>query len=441
MTFNDLNLNTPLVNALSDLGISTPTTIQQKVFPVVMSGRDVVAVAQTGTGKTFAYLLPCLRQWQYSKEKTPQILILVPTRELVTQVVESVKKLTVYLNATVVGVFGGTNLNSQIAEVKNGADILVATPGRLADILLTGAVKTKSIKKLIIDEVDEMLNLGFRTQLQNILDLLPARRQNLMFSATLTEDVTNLIIQYFNDPVSVEASPTGTPLENIEQSVVFVPNFYTKINLLKLLLEQEASMDKVLVFAATKQLADQLFQEIDAKFPGQVGVIHSNKTQNYRFASVNNFQDGITRVLIATDIIARGLDVSEVTHVINFDMPDEPENYVHRIGRTGRAFQKGISITFSTEKEVDSLRAIEELMNYTIPVRSLPADLEISEVLTPDEIPKIMMPNVPFKPLTESSGPAFHEKLAKNRKVNVRRNIAAEKMQKYGRPIKRSGKK
>lgn len=440
MTFEDLNLNTQLSHALADLKISEPTVIQQKVFPVVMSGRDVVAVAQTGTGKTFGYLLPCLRQWQYSKDKHVQILVLVPTRELVVQIVEAAEKLSVYLNVKVTGVFGGTNMNNQAAELKAGVDLLVATPGRLVDLLMTGALKARSIKKLVIDEVDEMLSLGFRAQLGTVLDLLPEKRQNLLFSATLTDDVRLLIDQYFNHPIYVEATPVGTPLENIEQQVLFVPNFHTKVNLLKWLLQHHPSMDKVLVFAATKQLADQLFQEIQEDITGGVDIIHSNKTQNYRFNSVRSFEDGSIRLLIATDIIARGLDVSGVSHVINFDTPDEPENYIHRIGRTGRASQKGNSITMVTEAEKENLLAIEALMNYEIPIQSLPGDLQISELLTPDELPRIQMPFTPLRG-TSGGGAAFHEKLAKNKKVNVRRNIAAEKMQKYGRPIKRSGRK
>jgi len=195
-----------------------------------MSGKDVCGIAQTGTGKTIAYLLPCLRQWKFDKKKDPQILIVVPTRELVVQVVETVKKLTSYMSCVVVGVYGGVNINTQQLEVEKGVDILVATPGRLFDLIMNGAFKTKYIKKLVIDEVDEMMNLGFRTQLRNIMDLLPAKRQNLLFSATITEEVELLMDTYFNAPVRVEAAPTGTPLENIEQTRFNVPNFYTKVN-------------------------------------------------------------------------------------------------------------------------------------------------------------------------------------------------------------------
>ena len=442
MTFDDLNLNTPLLSALDDLGYTTPTTIQERVFPIVMSGKDVCGIAQTGTGKTFAYLLPCLRQWKFSKDKSPQILIVVPTRELVAQVVEEVKKLTPYMSLVVTGVYGGVNINTQKLEVEKGVDVLVATPGRLYDLALAGAFKTKTIKKLVIDEVDEMLNLGFRTQLKNILDLLPAKRQNLLFSATITEEVEALIEMYFNDPVRVEAAPTGTPLENIIQAGYEVPNFYTKVNLLELLLTEDETMTKVLVFAATKQLADDLYEQLEAKFPGTAGVIHSNKEQNHRFNTVKQFKEGTYRFIIATDIVARGIDVSGVTHVINFDVPAVPENYIHRIGRTGRYDKKGIAVTFITEKEKPLQTAIEALMKYEIPIATLPANLVISDVLTEDEKPKVYMKIIQVKQRKkEEVGPAFHEKSAKNSKVNFIVRKKDRMMQKYGKPIKRGPKK
>jgi ATP-dependent RNA helicase RhlE len=442
MTFGDLNLNASLLNALDELGYQTPTTIQQRAFSVIMSGQDVCGIAQTGTGKTFAYLLPVLRMFKFSKEKHPTVLILVPTRELVIQVVEAVKKLTTYMSVSVLGVYGGVNMNPQMEAVKEKLDILVATPGRLYDIILSGALKVKSIKQLIIDEVDEMLNLGFRTQLQNIMDLLPPRRQNLMFSATITDDVEQLIGIHFNAPVRIEAAPTGTPLENIDQSVYRVPNFNTKVNLLELLIRKDPTMTKTLIFAGTKQLADDLFEPLEKDFPDKTGIIHSNKEQNHRFNTVRRFQAGELRFLIATDIIARGLDIAEVTHVINFDTPDVPENYIHRIGRTGRADKKGISILFTKDAETENLEKIEALMNYVIPEQPLPEELVISDVLTEDEIPKVHMRNTLVKaPDRSDAGPAFHQKKAKNLKTNQKVSHKEKMMMKYGKPKKRKPKK
>jgi ATP-dependent RNA helicase RhlE len=439
MTFEELNLNKPLLNALNDLGYTTPTTIQKKAFSVVMSGQDVCGIAQTGTGKTFAYLLPSLRQYQFSKEKNPQLLIIVPTRELVVQVVESVRELGKYMNLQAVGVYGGVNLKQQVAELVNGSDIIVGTPGRLIDLLAMNVIKTKSIKKLVIDEVDEMLNLGFRPQLVNILDLLPIKRQNLLFSATLTEEVEEIINTYFNQPIKIEAAPAGTPLDNISQSAYHLPNFYTKVNLLEFLLAKPAETSKVLIFVATKQLADQLYEELEMEFSPQLGIIHSNKSQNNRFDTIRNFQNGTHRILIATDIVARGLDISEVSHVINFDVPEVPENYIHRIGRTGRQDKKGIAISFFIEKDAEAKEAIEQLMNYQIPVLPLPEQLEISDELTEDEMPKVIMKEPALKrPKKEEVGPAFHEKSEKNKKVNVRRDIEAEKKKKYGKAYRKS---
>lgn len=442
MHFDDLNLNSSLLKALDDMGFETPTTIQQKVFSVAMSGRDVCGIAQTGTGKTFAYLLPILRQWTFSKDRFPQVLVVVPTRELVVQVTDAVKQLAKYTNLVATGVFGGVNMKPQADAIVNGTDIVVGTPGRMMDLIYNGFLKTKAVKKLVIDEMDEMLNLGFRVQLDNLFDLLPAKRQNLLFSATITDDVEALMDTYFNSPVRIEAAPVGTPLENIEQRAYHVPNFNTKVNLLQLLLEEHEEMDKVLVFVSTKGFADELFERMSAVFPEKAGVIHSNKEQNYRFNVVKQFQEGNFRFIIATDIVARGIDIAGVSHVVNFDIPDVPENYIHRIGRTGRADEKGIAISFVTEKEQADLEKIETLMNYTLPVMPLPGNLELSDVLIEEEIPKVQMKTFLTKPLSrEGAGAAFHEKSAKNKKVNIKVSHKDKMHEKYGKPKKRGKKK
>lgn len=442
MKFSAFKLAKPILRALEELNYVQPTTIQEKTFSVAMSGKDVCGIAQTGTGKTLAYLLPLINQWKYSKEKDPQILILVPTRELVAQVAEVVKSLTPYLSFDAVGLYGGTNINTQRLSLKDGADLIVATPGRLYDLAVSGAFKVKTIRKLVIDEVDEMLNLGFRTQIKNILDLLPPNRQNLMFSATLSEEVEALMSEYFNDPVQIEAAPSGTPVENILQSAYEVPNFNTKLNLLKILLTRDQSMSKTLVFTDSKKLADLVFEAIESAFPGEAGVIHSNKEQNHRFNTVRQFKDGTYRLMIATDIVARGIDIAEVTHVINFDLPQIPEHYIHRIGRTGRADKKGIAISFITPGEKTFRDAIEELMRQEIPAAPLPDDLEISAVLTEDEMPKVFMKEIPvILPKQEERGAAFHEKSAKNQKVNKRTSRKEEMKKKYGKPLTRRGKK
>ncbi len=441
MTFKDFNLNNPLWNALDDASIKIPTSIQKKTFPVIMSGRDVTGIAQTGTGKTLAYLLPLLKMWAFNKSRHTSVLIIVPTRELVVQVVDSATMLSKYMNVVIRGVYGGTNLKTQAYELAEGCDILIGTPGRLLDLGYHGSLNLKNIRKLVIDEVDEMLSLGFRSQLQHIFDLLPDKRQNLMFSATMTDDVIRLIEEEFNNPENIEAAPSGTPLDNIKQIAYRVPNFNTKINLLHIILDQNPDMNKVLLFVSTKALADTLHTDLSARYEGKIGVIHSNKDQNFRFNAVNSFKDGTYTVLIATDIIARGLDIEDVSHVINFDLPEQPESYIHRIGRTGRADRKGEAISLISDFETDMLSSIEALMEYTVPLQDKPENLEISDVLTEAEMPEIRMKNV-LAPLPKMSDTgAFHEKKAKNQKVNVKVRYKDKMHAKYGKPKTRGQKR
>jgi ATP-dependent RNA helicase RhlE len=434
--FKDLNLNTPLYNALYDLGFTIPTPIQAEAFNVVSSGKDMVGIAQTGTGKTFAYMLPILKNLKYSQQENPRVLVLVPTRELVVQVVDEIEKLSKYINNRVLGVYGGTNINTQKQAIANGIDILVATPGRLYDLALSRVLQLKSIQKLVIDEVDVMLDLGFRHQLINIFDILPERRQNIMFSATMTQDVSELINDFFINPERVSIAISGTPLDNISQVKYQIPNFYTKLNLLKHLLQDETTYNKVLIFVAYKKMADRLFEALDEAFHDELCVIHSNKTQNYRLRSIEQFREGFNRILVATDVMARGLDIDNVSHVINFDTPDFPENYMHRIGRTGRAEREGQSIIFSTEKEQNALKDIENLMDMKIPLVEIPEDVEISTELIEEERPQIKERNNPHKRLKDADapGPAFHEKSERNTKENLGGSYKFKIAAKYKKP-------
>ncbi|MHA7941494.1 DEAD/DEAH box helicase [Formosa sp. 3Alg 14/1] len=441
MTFQDLNLNTPLYNALDDLGFTTPTPIQAQAFGVVSSGKDVVGIAQTGTGKTFAYMLPILKNLKFSKQDTPRVLVLVPTRELVVQVVDEIEKLSKYINTRVLGVYGGTNINTQKQQVAQGVDVLVATPGRLYDLAVSRVLQLKSIQKLVIDEVDVMLDLGFRHQLINIFDILPERRQNIMFSATMTQDVDYLIDDFFISPERVSIAVSGTPLDNIAQERYNVPNFYTKVNLLNAILQDKETYNKVLIFVGFKRMADRLFDALDETFSEESCVIHSNKTQNYRLRSIEQFRNGDNRILVATDVMARGLDIDNITHVINFDTPDYPENYIHRIGRTGRAEREGHAILFSTVKEQDALERIEGLMNMSIPLMEIPEDIEISTELLEEERVKIKERNNPTKRRDEDApGPAFHDKSEKNSKENLGGSYRREIAKKYKKPKTRGDK-
>lgn len=417
--FEKLNLSNSLYRAIAELGFEQATPIQEQGVPVILSGRDMVGIAQTGTGKTYAYLWPILRDLKYSKQVNPRVLIVVPTRELVVQVVEQTEALTGHSNIRVLGVYGGTNINTQKIAVAQGTDILVATPGRLNDLLLHDGVRLNSIRKLVIDEVDVMLDLGFRFQLKNMLGILPKRRQNIMFSATMTEDVDAIIDDYFTAPVRVSIALSGTPLENIAQQSYPVKNFYTKVNLLAHLISDPEEFTKVLVFVSSKKSADRVFEGLTEQYGSELCVIHSNKTQNYRLRSIKQFEEGENRILITTDVMARGLDLDRVSHVINLDTPDYPENYMHRIGRTGRAKEEGKSILFYTRKEEAAKRDIEALMEYAIPVMEFPGEVELSTELTPDERPKeVEEIKLNTHKVIESSGGAFHEKKLENTKVN-----------------------
>ncbi len=441
LTFEDWKLSKQLKSAIDELGFVKPTPIQAESYSLILSGRNVVGISQTGTGKTLAFMLPVLQDMKFSEQIAPRVLVLVPTRELVVQLVNNIQEYSKYKTVRVIGVYGGANINKQKEAVAQGSDIIVATPGRLYDIVMHGALSMKSVKKLIIDEVDVMLDLGFRFQLNNIFELLPSKRQNIMFSATMTDEVNTLIHDFFVEPHSISIAVSGTPLENIKQTCYAVPNFYTKANLLSLLLQDKDTYSKVLVFVSSKKNADRLLPKMQEVYGEEIGVIHSNKTQNYRLRNIEAFEEGKMRVLIATDVIARGLDLEKVSHVFNIDTPNFPENYMHRIGRTGRAEEQGSSILFFTEKELDAKEAIEDLMDYQIPQLTLPEDLVFSQELIPEERKtRSGESNYNRNDKKKLSGDAFHEKKDKNKKVNLGSKWKRIGAKKYKKPQKRGDK-
>jgi len=416
-TFLDFDLPKSLQKALDDMGFITPTPIQERAMPVILSGRDMMGIAQTGTGKTFAYLLPILKHWKFAKIHVPRVVIIVPTRELVVQVAEEVEKLTKYMSVRTLGIYGGVNINTQKTRVYEGVDILVGTPGRMMDLALDNVVRFDEVQKLVIDEFDEILNLGFRTQITAIFNMMKAKRQNILFSATMTEDVDDMLNDYFDFPEEVSLAPSGTPLEQIEQLGYHVPNFLTKINLLKNLLQQDG-YDRVLVFVNNKKTADLVMDSLEEDHDGQFGVIHSNKSQNYRLNTMASFQGGELRGIVTTDVMARGLDISDITHVINMEFPEVPEQYIHRIGRTGRADKTGIAISFIVPAEQDIQVEAEVLMEKELKFLELPEGLEIAEKLLEFEKDKKKMKVLLRAPKKSDDG-AFHEKKEKNKKVNM----------------------
>ena len=409
-SFEQFQLPKSVQKAIDELGFTTPTPIQEKSFAVIMSGRDMMGIAQTGTGKTFAYLLPLLKLYKFSPTHTPKIVILVPTRELVVQVVEEVEKLTKYMSIRTLGIYGGVNINTQKTSVYQGIDVLVGTPGRVMDLALDNVLRFDETSKLVIDEFD--------VQLTSILAMMKPKRQNILFSATMTDEVDAVLNDFFDYPEEVTLAASGTPLENITQITYPVQNFNTKINLLAHLLETDQAMSRILIFVNNKKIADLLHESIDERFSGEFGVIHSNKSQNYRLMTMAEFQQGHLRGIITTDIMARGLDISDITHVINFEMPEAPELYMHRIGRTGRADATGTAISFFTQREEEMKLAAEVLMEMELPVTPFPESVAISDKLIGPEKDRQPIKFLLKKPKLEGEG-AFHEKAKKNKKVNL----------------------
>ena len=379
----------------------------------------MMGIAQTGTGKTYAYLLPILKQWKFAHIDTPRVIIIVPTRELVVQVVEEVNKLTQFMSIRTLGIYGGTNINTQRKAVYDGVDIVVGTPGRMMDLALDGVLRFDNLQKLVIDEFDEILNLGFRTQLTSILSMMKNKRQNILFSATMTEEVDEVLDDYFDFPEEVSLAASGTPLEKIDQQLYKVPNFYTKMNLLMHLLKDKETFNRVLIFINSKRLADVVMDMLEEAYPEEFTVIHSNKSQNFRLRSMAEFQANELRGLLTTDIMSRGLDISDISHVINLQFTDSPEQYIHRIGRTGRADKEGVAISFVDPKEEDMLLEAEALMEKELRIIDIPEEVEISDKLMEFEKSKLKAKQLVKAKKPIEKGAAFHDKKEKNQKVNL----------------------
>jgi ATP-dependent RNA helicase RhlE len=421
MKFTELNLNNALFNALSDQGLETATPIQCESFAPIMAGKDVVGIAKTGSGKTLAYLIPLIRMWQFSKSKHPSIIIIVPTRELVLQVCSEFQKMAKYTSIKVVGAFGGVNIKVQMSEINEGADAVVATPGRMRDLILNRTVPASFIKKVVIDEVDEMLKLGFRSDLELLMDLLPEKRQTLMFSATLGEDVELLTKNRTLAPAFIEADQSGKTADNLQQYCIDVPNMNTKINLVAHWLRNDKSMHRVLIFVHNKRMADYAEKQLSFIFPDDVAVIHANKNINRRIHTIDDFAQGNCRALITSDLLSRGIDVADITHVINLDVPQQPESYIHRIGRTARSGKHGTAITLISPQETTLWEDVIEKLDPAVSRIDFPEQVEISSQLLPEEENKVSNKIIQIKKSRDpEKGAAFHEKKDKNKKVPIK---------------------
>ena len=370
MSFDSLGLNPDILRAVAEQGYVEPTPIQQQAIPAVLQGRDLMASAQTGTGKTAGFTLPLLQRLiqnePHAKGRRPvRALILTPTRELAAQVGENVRDYSKYLNIRSLVVFGGVSINPQMMKLRGGVDILVATPGRLLDLEHQNAVSLDKVEILVLDEADRMLDMGFIHDIKRILPLLPKKRQSLFFSATMPPEIERLAGTILSEPQKVEVTPASSTVDAIDQSVYFVEKA-EKINLLKSLLENP-ELESVLIFTRTKHGADKVARVLSKAEIG-AEAIHGNKSQTARQRALTNFKDHTTRVLIATDIAARGIDVDHLTHVINYELPNVPETYVHRIGRTGRAGREGVAFSFCDAEEVPLLKDIQKLIGKEVPV-------------------------------------------------------------------------
>ncbi|WP_282136227.1 DEAD/DEAH box helicase [Seonamhaeicola maritimus] len=406
MSFNSLGLSTALLKAISKQGYTTPSPIQQKAIPLILEGKDVLASAQTGTGKTAGFTLPMLQklsQGQHMRKRPIRALVLTPTRELAAQVHNNVKAYSEFLDIRSAVIFGGVNQRPQVATIRNGVDILIATPGRLLDLENQGLLSLAKIEILVLDEADRMLDMGFLRDIKKVISLMPVRRQNLLFSATFSKEIKDLANTFLHHPVLVEATPENSTVDAIEQKVYRVAKGKKTGLIIKLI--SDGNWKQVLVFTRTKHGANKLCKKM-VSAGISAAAIHGNKSQGARTKALAGFKRGSVRVLVATDIAARGLDIPLLPHVVNFELPNISEDYVHRIGRTGRAGASGEAVSLVSADETSYLRSIEKLVGLKIPA-------EIIEGFEPD-------PNASTEPIKRSQGGGNRRKSNSRRSNNSR---------------------
>jgi ATP-dependent RNA helicase RhlE len=394
VSFNNLQLIEPVLKALSDEGYTTPTPIQEQAIPSILQHKDLLGCAQTGTGKTAAFAIPILQLMHQEQQQSQQgrrtikALILTPTRELAIQIEESFKAYGKYLDLKHLVIYGGVSQYSQVASLRRGIDILVATPGRLLDLMQQRHISLQDIKYFVLDEADRMLDMGFVQDVRRIIAKLPVKRQTLFFSATMPPEIQQLANILLSHPVKVEVTPPASTVDLIQQSMYYVEKMNKRSLLIHLL--RDTTIETALVFTRTKHGADKITKDL-SRAGIRAEAIHGNKSQNSRQSALQNFKSRKTRILVATDIAARGIDIDDLTHVINYDLPNIPETYVHRIGRTGRAGASGIAISFCDYEEKMFLRDIQKLIAKAIPVaKDHPFDVPL-------------MHGTPYQPATQQS--------------------------------------
>jgi ATP-dependent RNA helicase RhlE len=424
MGFDQLKLTRQFLNAVEDLNYMAPTAIQLEAIPTILSGRDLIGIAQTGTGKTAAYLLPILQQLKFAQGNDSRALILVPTKELAIQVHDAALQLSRYTDLRTLLLIGGMGPREQIKKIEDGCDIIVSTPGRFLELYAKGVLIVKRIKHLVLDECDRLMDMGFWPQLRRMQETMPQKKQLLLFSATFPPTVKNIADNFMLFPEIIEITPQATPAITVDHSLYELPNFRTKLELLLHTLK-DPTTTKVMVFVKTREKASQVFAYLQRTEIGKILLLNANKSQSARTAALESFRTGEARLLVTTDISARGIDVDNISHVINLNVPSHHEDYVHRIGRTGRAGKSGIAITMADVSEMDQLKRIEELIRMTIKRAPLPPDLIVHPTSREERQEQLRELDRQRRRKDPTFKGAFHEKKFKatkpDRKVKTRK--------------------
>ena len=421
MRFDDLKLTRQFLNAIEDAGYENATPIQQKAIPPLRAGQDVIGIAQTGTGKTAAFLLPLLQTLKYAQDEAPRGLVLAPTKELVVQIHQEALKFASYTDLRIVAFYGGVGPKKQIEEIADGVDLIVSTPGRFLEIYSRGYVETKKLKHIVLDEADRMMDMGFMPQIRQIQEVIPTKRQNILFSATFPPRVERLAEEFLLWPTRIEVTPESTPVSTVTQYKLSLPNLRTKIAFIEWFVREQLGDDRLLIFTRRKEEAENLFKFLDRSFDKGVRAVHSNKGQNARINAMQDFRTGAVQILIATDVASRGIDVPETQWVINASVPRDPHDYIHRIGRTGRAFREGSALTLVDPAEKFALERIASLTGESL--LDFPAVPELETFETPRREKQNQAREIDreLKKRDPNYQGAFHEKKRKSGKRSRRK--------------------
>ena len=421
MRFDDLKLTRQFLNAIADAGYENATPIQQKAIPPLRAGQDVIGIAQTGTGKTAAFLLPLLQTLKYAQGEAPRGLVLAPTKELVVQIHQEALKFAAYTDLRIVAFYGGVGPKKQIEEIAEGVDLIVSTPGRFLEIYSRGHVETKKLKHIVLDEADRMMDMGFMPQIRQVQEVVPTKRQNILFSATFPPRVERLAEEFLLWPTRIEVTPESTPVATVTQYKLPLPNLRTKIAFIEWYVREKLGDDRLLIFTRRKEEAENLFKFLDRSFDKGVRAVHSNKGQNARINAMQEFRTGEVQILIATDVASRGIDVPETQWVINASVPRDPHDYIHRIGRTGRAFREGSALTLVDPAEKFALERIESLTGEALLEFAEVPELEVFETPRREKQNQAREIDRELRKRDPNYKGAFHEKKRKSGKRTRRK--------------------